>query len=256
MGVQAAEVLEETSRPKTRRKKSKKPTKKQRDNLILDTREEGLRLAWKMLKQWRVRLNYDEVVSIVGVALCEAASRFDYSYGTAFRTFFYYHLRGLLLKEISSRINSGKVMQLVPTISSGEDTHLFFSQDWPSQLVDKKTPEKLVASQERYDLTKEAYESLDELEQVIIRRVFVDDESLTSIADDLGYCRCHLSRVKTKALKTLAEILTPVAADGEVKPLTTTSEAAKAAARKKNYTGGRGRRRSTKKSSNLKKKVV
>lgn len=220
---------------------SSKLTEAEQAELILENQEHGYRMAWKLLSQWRVRLGQDEVRSVVGVALCEAALRFDRSFETSFRTFFFYHLRGLLLKEVSSFINSRNLLRLQSETASGsmEEFSRQVSEETPTNLVERRTPERLLQDKELSELCKLACSYLDELEQEIITRYFVEDTSLMAIADELGYCRCHLSRVKNKALLTLKKILAPLGPEG-IQRLHT--ERLNLPSRSE-YSGGRGRRR-------------
>ena len=48
-----------------------------------------------------------------------------------------------------------------------------------------------------------ACEKLDLLEREVIYRIYVKEHQLMDIANSLGYSRCHISRVKKKALETL-----------------------------------------------------
>ena len=41
------------------------------DKIVIENRELGMRLAWSLLKNWRVRIREDEVVSAVGASLVE-----------------------------------------------------------------------------------------------------------------------------------------------------------------------------------------
>ena len=95
-----------TTSKKSTKKNSKKLSPKEINALILENQEDAEKMAWKLLGSLRVQLTKDDVVSVVGIALCEAASRFDPSFNTSFKTFLYYHLRGILLKEVSEPILS------------------------------------------------------------------------------------------------------------------------------------------------------
>ena len=53
-----------------------------------------------------------------------------------------------------------------------------------------------------------ACDKLDSLEKEVINRVYLEEQQLMDIAHTLGYSRCHISRVKKKALETLFSELT------------------------------------------------
>lgn len=227
-----------------------KLSKERFEEIILEHREHGRRLAWSFLSSWRVRLHHDEVTSIVGAALCEAAYRFDESRGVAFKTFLFYHLRGMLLKEIARAVSEQRVLQYVPG-SSLTETHGSEGASQPlpeSQIIDQDDPEKLVERQELANICLEACRELDELEKEIVLRHYVYDEPLIDIAEDLQYCRCHISRVKSRGLGKLEVRLRERLFPGEKKHLPIAETAGNRdfpikRVRSKAYTGGRGRRK-------------
>ncbi|HQH26008.1 MAG TPA: sigma-70 family RNA polymerase sigma factor [Oligoflexia bacterium] len=223
------------------------------NELIIEHREHGKRLAWSFLTSWRVRMHQDEVMSVVGMALCEAANRFDAEKGVAFKTFFFYHLRGLLLKEIARAIHEQRVLQYVPhtVVSECANTeHVVFAKDIFS-LIENNNPERLMQKRQLSRTCWEACMQLDPLEREVLVRFFVYDEPLIQIADELRYCRCHISRVKSRALLRLEKILKRSDIDQalgfELKALKEAFErsAVKSSkqTRRKSYTGGRGRRK-------------
>ncbi|MCC6954771.1 MAG: sigma-70 family RNA polymerase sigma factor [Deltaproteobacteria bacterium] len=218
-------------------------TRKQSDKLITEHMESSVRIAWSMLNRWRSRIPHDEVQSIVGMALCEAAARFDKTMGVSFRTFSFYHLRGLLLREISRRIGEYRFAGTVDDAELSVNVDHFGSDPagWPFALVDHATPEHHVAEDQVSKVMWAACAHLDELEREVILRCFVNDQNVADIAKELGYCRCHVSRVKSRALKLLEKQLGPVlgheAAESEE------SQGAKII-HLRTYRGGRGRRRS------------
>src|SRR5690349_7137351 len=69
--------------------------------LILDHRENGRKLARSILRRWRVRMPAEEIDSIVDLSLCEAARRYSSERGASFMTFFFYHLRGHLVRSVA-----------------------------------------------------------------------------------------------------------------------------------------------------------
>ena len=192
------------------RKKSKSKTKSEVvaqekiDQLVIDHTEYAARLAWSMLKRWRVALNPDEVKSAIGLALVEAAVRFDENKGANFKTFFFYHLRGVLLKEISSLIQEQRLLKQIP---SEVMDHNHINEKLPYQLIENKTPEDILSKRQYSKKVWQMCEQLDDLEREVIVRHFIHDEPLKHIAESLGYCRCHISRVKSKALKVISKTL-------------------------------------------------
>ena len=222
--------------------KSKKLSLKKINDLVVDHRDHGRRLAWSFLSSWRIRMPQDEVISVVGAALCEAAHRFDPSREVAFKTFFFYHLRGMLLKEVSRMIDDQKLMHLN---YGSSDTEQAMSASWDYQLVENDNPEKIIEKREISMACWRASQHLDDLEKDVLMRYFVNDEALIDIANTLNYCRCHISRVKSRALiklsKHLSEELGKDIADLKHLRIPKKSEVARAFSA--SYKGGRGRRK-------------
>jgi RNA polymerase sigma factor (sigma-70 family) len=218
--------------------KSKRLTPAQYEAIILENREHGRRLAWSFLSSWRIRLPQDEVVSIVGTALCESAIRFDPSRNVAFKTFFFYHLRGLLLKEISRMIRDSRSLQSLSDDPGSESGDMISTIGADVLSSDTLSPEQIMEKQEVAMLCEKAAKELDSLEYEVVFRHFVNDESLSDISKQLSYCRCHISRVKSRGLKKLRAFISPyfeTGAEDNTRPIDTAAN--------RRYKGGRGRRK-------------
>jgi len=196
------------------------------EQLILEHRENGRKLARSLLRRWRVRIPAEETDSIVDLTLCEAARRYSPKFGASFMTFLFYHLRGNLVRFISSAAQTSSFMVSFSRMTGIEinDWSNFGEQELATLLPDfnisgrihAEEPESLLLQQERVERCREAVAKLDKLEQEVISKSFADDESLVHIAKRLGYSRCHISRVKKKALEKLKNIVTEVCP--ELKP--------------------------------------
>ena len=206
--------------------------------LITEHFDSAKRLAWSFLNRWRIRIEEDEVLSITGAALCEAANRFNKKLGVSFRTFFFYYLRGMLLKEIARRIQDQKTSLAIDASDSSFRSES--SKPWPQIFVEHETPEAITLKGEVTSICQQATSSLDSLEQDVIRRFFVEEQSVVDIAKDLGYCRCHISRVKSRALASLAVRLEHLV-DRDEGGFADSTLAQRI--RAKSYRGGRGRRK-------------
>lgn len=219
----AAKVNNKTVQKKAAAKRAPKvvtPEEQQRriEELILTHRENGRKLARSILRRWRVRMMTDEIDSIVDLTLCEAAKRFSTEFGASFMTFFFYHLRGHLVRAVATAAQASNLF-LSFAQSSGFDTleRIFPSGQenaWnyvPEQGVagnrEIDTPENILLRKEEAAITKKACGQLDSLQREIIDRSYSDEQALIDIAKDLGYSRCHISRVKKVALKKLKLII-------------------------------------------------
>lgn len=236
-------------------------TREEIEVVVSEHQRYGYRLAWNFLKGWHVRLHPDEVTSIVGMALVEAARRFDPSMNVAFKTFFFYHLKGMLLREISRLVNESKVnLSLFASQSTSgiQDSQSVDEASWFYVDVDRRNPEQLMQDEELAAICRKACAELDPLEREILHRHFVNDEPLKDIAKELKYNRCHISRVKSIALAKLQSIMRDLLPselregigenDNQCESQDYDSgkldESVKATSGKMVYTGGRGRRKS------------
>jgi RNA polymerase sigma factor (sigma-70 family) len=181
-----------------------------KEKLILKSRNKARKLAKSLLRRWNARLDILEIDSIVDLSLCEAASRFSPDVGASFMTFLFYHLRGNLIKTISVAANSNTV-PLFDGESSDDLENGGFAQSYEiaNALTGSEAarPDELLIKSEMIKLSSSARDRLDSLAKEVLDRVFIDEEQLIDIAYDLGYSRCHISRVKRRALEAVYEDL-------------------------------------------------
>lgn len=184
--------------------------------LVIDHRENGRKLARSLLNQWRVRMPAEEIYSIVDLTLCEAAKRYRPDKGASFMTFLYYHLRGQLVRAVASAANANQMF-----VSHAKNSGIDLG-DWENYQGDAlptfiepnvlgvthaETPEDQLLRKEKIDRCRGALDTLDTLEQEVLQRAYENEQQLTDIARELGYSRCHISRVKRRALEQLAAVL-------------------------------------------------
>lgn len=224
-------------------------------DLIVSHMVHGERLAKSFLRRWRVVMPNSHVTSVVGISLTEAANRFDPTRGVNFKTFFFYHLKGMLAKELRRSSNSEKMIQhngedgSVPDYVGTEDEG--DGGDWLSNSCEQRSPERLFQKRQLMRFVWSACEQLDDLEQEVLVRHYVQEQSMTDIAGDLGYSRCHISRVKSFALvrleKTIRHLNIRSSSDDVVEERNTCMRPAiiDAIFKRKSYSGGRGRRPSS-----------
>lgn len=206
--------------------KNTKSTKKKKSDfneLVLNHRENGRKLGRSILRRWRVRMPSDEIDSIVDLALCEAAQRYSAEKGASFMTFFFYHLRGHLVRSVARAAQSSNIFMAFGE-SAGMDVGDWQDVDadalWgylPDSSVfgnkEVETPEHKVLQNETINECRTAVSKLDTLEQQILHRSFAEEQPLVDIAKSLGYSRCHISRVKKSALDQLKITLSVEAAE-------------------------------------------
>lgn len=191
--------------------------------LVVQYRIKARKLARSILRKWHARLDLEEVDSLVDLSLCEAARRFNPGKGASFMTFFYYHLRGNLIRAIhySATVNT------IPVEEEREEFGLYQESDRFGRVcsanevaealcsVDYAAPDDWLYKKELIGLSRAACLRLDDLEREVIERIYLQGQQLMDIARSLGYSRCHISRVKRKALETLYDNLTSELASDE-----------------------------------------
>jgi RNA polymerase sigma factor for flagellar operon FliA len=193
------------------------------EELILNHRENGRKLARSILRRWQVNLPAEDVDSIVDLTLCEAAARYNITKGASFITFLFYHLRGHLVRAVASATTDSQLflalaqsagLDVTEWSTANEDTAVAFIPDISfDRQAEVESPEVLLIRKERAGLCKDAVVKLDELEREIIDRSYGQDEPLVDIAKLLGYSRCHVSRVKKRALDRLRGFIGEVSVD-------------------------------------------
>ena len=191
------------------RRKQQELTDADREALVIEFRLKARKLARSILRKWHARLDLQEVDSIVDLSLCEAVKRFDPTKGASFMTFLYYHLRGNLIRTVSSAATASGYTGAEEN-EEGESEMKYAARAVNAVEVaealsgsEVSTPDEVLFKKELIELSKEACKKLDSLERQVIERLFLGEEQLMDIAHSLGYSRCHISRVKKKALEEL-----------------------------------------------------
>lgn len=186
-----------------------------RENLIIENRSRARKLARSILRRWHSRLDLEEVDSIVDLSLCEAAQRFNPEIGAGFMTFLFYHLRGNLIRAVTVAATANALpVAEVSSLASFDPDRDFIGKKAASLMNsievagalngnEHVSPDEALAKKELIRISKEARNHLDYLEKEVIERIYMNEEQLLDIAKDLGYSRCHISRIKRKALEAL-----------------------------------------------------
>jgi RNA polymerase sigma factor (sigma-70 family) len=197
-------------------------SEEEKRDLVLEYRMKARKLSRSILRRWRARIDIEEVDSIVDISLCEAVKRFNPSKGAGFMTFMFFHLRGNLIRAVATAVQ----LQTCPAFNDEIDA--FSPQNEANGHVLTKTgtkgpsvsdvtvalynnedllPDDALEKKQLATLSRNACANLDPLEREVIDRLFFKEQQLLDIADDLGYSRCHISRVKKRALQILKEEL-------------------------------------------------
>jgi len=165
------------------------------------------------LRKWHARLDLQEVDSVVDLSLCEAVRRFNPAKGASFMTFLFYHMRGNLIRAVTSAATANAVPVSDLGGTSGESTasgNAALSRGMNAMEIaealssqEYTSPDESLLKKEVAELSGGACLKLDPLEREVIMRIYVHEQQLMDIAHSLGYSRCHISRVKKKALEAL-----------------------------------------------------
>lgn len=204
-----------TKKSKSTKKVRRSLSKRKREELVLEFRIKARKLARSILRKWNSRLDLQEVDSLVDLSLCEAVKNFDPDRGTAFMTFLYYHLRGNLIRAISSAANANVVPGALE--EDREETRVRQNSaelngdanatDIAEVLCNhqEKQPDEVLLQKQMARLSSIACAKLDPLEQEVIERIYIKEQQLMDIAGALGYSRCHISRVKRRAIEAITD---------------------------------------------------
>ncbi len=195
------------------------PTPAQQEALIIKYRLKARKLGRSILRRWHARLDLEEVDSLVDLSLCEAVKRFNPTKGASFMTFLFYHLKGNLVRAVATAATSHSIPVFnaeQSEIERAEHEHFSGFQHRglnASEVAealnsqDVPMPDEVLWRKELHSRSSDACEKLDALEKEIIKRIFIQEQQIMDIAATLGYSRCHISRVKKKALETLHQEL-------------------------------------------------
>jgi RNA polymerase sigma factor (sigma-70 family) len=160
-------------------------------------------------------MDLEEVDSIVDLSLCEAVKRFDTEKGASFMTFLFYHLKGNLIRAVSTAATATNIpIYNVDEIEAqlaeaehflGHQFRAMNSEEVADAVNGQETPlpDEVLWRKELHGRSSAACDKLDPLEREVIKRIFIQEQQILDIAATLGYSRCHISRVKKKALETL-----------------------------------------------------
>lgn len=197
--------------PLPKKAKSKGLSAREQEELVLTYRLKARKLGRSILRKWHARLDLQEVDSVVDLSLCEAVRRYNPNKGASFMTFLFYHMRGNLIRAVAAAATANAVP--LPEVDSEGAASKSDSTSYRGVNAieiaealcshDYVMPDELLLKKEMVSISHDACSKLDSLEKEVIYRIYIQEQQLMDIASSLGYSRCHISRVKKKALETL-----------------------------------------------------
>lgn len=213
------------------------PTPAQQEALIIKYRLKARKLGRSILRRWNARMDLEEVDSVVDLSLCEAVKRFDAEKGASFMTFLFYHLKGNLIRSVATAAtatnipiyNVDEIEQQTAELEHfvGHQFRAMNSEEVADAVngQEELLPDEMLWRKELHGKSSAACEKLDPLEREIIKRIFIQEQQILDIAASLGYSRCHISRVKKKALETLqSELSSSMSSEDLGKPQLTSED--------------------------------
>ena len=170
--------------------------------LVLRHRAGAFRMARKIALIWNAPFSIDELQSLADLALCEAATRFDPTRDTAFTTYFYYFLKGIMCREMTRQKQwTDALSDSLSGHAPAPDAELQERRQQESAYSLDDSPEHKAIVREFMRRATRAMRKLNPLE----RRVFVEVDmfgcGVSQLARNLGYSRGHLSMVHNAALR-------------------------------------------------------
>ena len=186
-------------------------TQDEREELVVTHRIKARKLARSILRKWHARLDLQEVDSIVDLSLCEAVRRYNPAFGASFITFLYYHMRGNLIRAVTDAASQNTIpvpdaeLEITMNAEAGSIRMGMTAIEVAEALSSEHSPlpDESLFKKELVSLSSGACAKLDDLEREVIYRIYLQEQQLIDVATQLGYSRCHISRVKKKALEVL-----------------------------------------------------
>jgi RNA polymerase sigma factor (sigma-70 family) len=180
------------------------------EKLIIENRVSAQKMGYSILKRWNVHIEKEELNSVIDYALCDAAMRYIPNKGASFLTYFYYHLRGHLVRLVAELTMENSMFIKPETNTTLDYDNDLVNKYYLESIVYNKSdlidsPESTVIREEELNNCSSSMNRLDKLEQEVLTRIY-NNESLVKVARSLGYSRCHISRIKKESLLKLKAI--------------------------------------------------
>lgn len=185
--------------PKCSPAESRSPITQKSQELVVRHRESGRKIAYSVIRRWRVRISADELQSAVDMALCSAARRFDSTYEASFLTYAYYSIKGELSQLITDRVHSRNQRSI-----DGVSDISFSSSEMLSR---DRTPEDRLLAKETSSSLYDAFEKLPDLEKRIIKEVYLEEQAMVDASSKVECSKRHMFRLRNRALERLRKRL-------------------------------------------------
>jgi len=192
-----------------------------------------------------LEVSIDDIRGYGFEGLLEAQQRFDPDKNVSFASYAYYRIRGAILDGFrsegwSKRNQSYEILDYVAVNDYQEDHHrtrssLPRSKTWRDSIrhIDQMVGDTVtillmrqldlqsletteeppqredVEKRQRLELLKEAIDELSDNEREVVIRYHLEEEAMSSIAEDLGYSKSWISRVNARAIQKIRDAIGP-----------------------------------------------
>lgn len=180
--------------------------------LVLNERTIGRKLAHHILRAWGATMEESQVNSVVDLAVCEAAVKFDRKRKVKFSTYLFYYLKGALKREIAFEaavtpmpIDDHSIFDGIEQARKKGDSRHY--ADPALYINDSSNPERDTHKTQCRQACLQALSKLGALEKQVMEATCILDLKVTAVARNLGYSRGYISDVKTQGKRKLRKML-------------------------------------------------
>lgn len=201
-------------------------------------------IAGRLRAELSIRCDEDDLMGFGFLGLVEAKQRFDPTRGVQFSTFAYYRIRGAMLDGVrkmarlpravhrrrlaaeamdemleaqaESRAEHPEARSDLETLGAFEEilgkitaAHVMAAVGQDESAQPPAADQELIAAERRAEV-RDALETLADREKIVLREFYFEDRTLEQIGADLGISKSWTSRLHSRAVRQLREIL-----DGE-----------------------------------------
>lgn len=200
-------------------------------------------IVFKLRKKLRMKVEIDDLMSYGFRGLLDAHERFDPESASSFVNYAYYRIRGSILdgcrkegwltrrrsKDHADQLNAlnhyldnaneieanaprpgsfTEALDRVDDLVTGAATILMVKEHELEESLTVDEPQTRGRElDDKRKMLKAGLDSLDDTEYEVIRRVYFENESMTDIGNDLGYSKSWVSRVNTRAIEKMRDVV-------------------------------------------------
>jgi len=169
-----------------------------REELVLSNRERAFKTIRRMLASMGVVMMACEMQSLADYALWESAIRYREVDGAQFFTYCFFFLKAEVRRTLQLENDSRRELEGNETVTLGADDGESLSP-LESLACDKPSADKVVELNQVRRVVFETPGVLSDVEQSLMRGIYVDDKSVDEVADEMEYSRGHAYAIRKSA---------------------------------------------------------